>query len=376
MAENRKIIIEVVARTSGAEKNLNKVGTETEKTGNKAQKASKSFLGLGKTFTAIARGFVIVKSFQLLAKGISDSIRVAAEFESTMAKVKAITGATDDEFNKLEKSARELALGTIFTAQQVGELQLAYSKLGFTTQEILNATEATLNLATATGEDLAGAADVVGATIRGFGLDASETTRVVDVMTKSFSSSALNLEGFKQSMKTVAPIAASANVSLETTTALLGTLADAGLRGTRMSQLTDPTSKLAQELGYTIENSEGLIHAFKDLATRNIDLAKATGLTDKRSKAAFITLVNGIDNVQDLEFALDNASGSALRMASIVGDTLVGSYKRFQSVIEETQIAVVENDLFTGLVDSASVVLTLLSKGMDDAISTFYKRRF
>jgi TP901 family phage tail tape measure protein len=126
-------------------------------------------------------------------------------------------------------------------------------------------------------------------------------------MTKSFSSSALNLEGFKQSMKTVAPIAASANVSLETTTALLGTLADAGLRGTRaatglrnlMSQLTDPTSKLAQELGYTIENSEGLIHAFKDLATRNIDLAKATGLTDKRSKAAFITLVNGIDNVQD-----------------------------------------------------------------------------
>jgi len=375
MAENRKIIIEVVARTSGAEKNLNKVGTETEKTGNKAQKASKSFLGLGKTFTAIARGFVIVKSFQLLARGISDSIRTAAEFESTMAKVKAITGATDDEFNKLEKSARELALGTIFTAQQVGELQLAYSKLGFTTQEILNATEATLDLATATGEDLASAADVVGATIRGFGLDASETTRVVDVMTKSFSSSALNLEGFKQSMKTVAPIAASANVSLETTTALLGTLADAGLRGTRaatglrnlMSQLTDPTSKLAQELGYTIENSEGLIHAFKDLATRNIDLAKATGLTDKRSKAAFITLVNGIDNVQDLEFALDNASGSALRMSSIVGDTLIGSYKRFQSQIQETQIALVNNAIFRGLVDDASIILAFYSQGVEKA---------
>jgi hypothetical protein len=135
-----------------------------------------------------------------------------------------------------------------------------------------------------------------------------------------------------------------------------------------MSQLTDPTSKLAQELGYTIENSEGLIHAFKDLATRNIDLAKATGLTDKRSKAAFITLVNGIDNVQDLEFALDNASGSALRMSSIVGDTLVGSYKRFQSQIQETQIALVDNDIFKGEVDEASIFLAFYSQGIDKAI--------
>lgn len=372
---NKKVLIEVKVITSGAEKNLNNLTKETDKVAESGKKANKSFLGLGKTFGAIARGFVIVKSFQLLARAITSTVEVAAEFEQTMAKVRAISGATEKEFKQLEKSARALALGTIFTATQVGELQLAYSKLGFTTEEILNATEATLNLATATGEDLASAADVVGATIRGFNLDASEAARVADVMAASFSSSALNLENFKQSMKTVAPIASAANVDLETTTALLGTLADSGLRGTRaatglknlMSQLSNPTSKLAKELGYTIENSEGLIHAFRDLSARNIDLAKATGLTDERSKAAFITLVNGTANVENLKQSLDNATGSAKTMATIVGDTLSGSFKILQSQIEETQIAITNTDFLKALTDTASTILVFLRDGLDAA---------
>ena len=342
MAENRKIIIEVVARTSGAEKNLNKVGTETEKTGEKAKKASKSFLGLGKTFTAIARGFVIVKSFQLLSRAITESVKILADFELTMNKVRAITGATDKEFARLTKSAKELALGTMFTATEVGELQLAYSKLGFTTQEIIDATEATTKLATITGDDLAGAADVVGASIRGFGLDAAQATTVVNVMAKSFSSSALNLENFKQSMKTVAPIASAANISLEQTTALLSVLADSGLRGTRaatglkniMTKLTDPTSDLAKELGYTINNSEGLERAFADLSKMNIDLAKATGLTDERSKAAFLTLLRGKKTVDELTESYKDSRGAADEMANIVEESVSIKFKKFFSAVE------------------------------------------
>ena len=342
MGENRKIIIEVVARTSGAEKNLNKVGTETEKTGEKAKKASKSFLGLGKTFTAIARGFVIVKSFQLLSRAITESVKILADFELTMNKVRAITGATDKEFARLTKSAKELALGTMFTATEVGELQLAYSKLGFTTQEIIDATEATTKLATITGDDLAGAADVVGASIRGFGLDAAQATTVVNVMAKSFSSSALNLENFKQSMKTVAPIAAAANISLEQTTALLSVLADSGLRGTRaatglkniMTKLTDPTSDLAKELGYTINNSEGLERAFADLSKMNIDLAKATGLTDERSKAAFLTLLRGKKTVDELTESYKDSRGAADEMANIVEESVSIKFKKFFSAVE------------------------------------------
>ena len=375
MADNKKILIEIVTKTSGAEKKVKKTGDAVEKTGKQADKASKSFFGLGKTLGAIARGFIIVKGFQLLAQTISSTIKVAAEFELTMAKVKAISGATEEEFQKLTASARELALGTTFTASQVGELQLAYSKLGFTTAEILAATEATLNLATATGEDLASAADVVGATIRGFGLAATETARVTDIMAAAFSSSALNLENFKQSMKTVAPIARAANIDLETTTALLGSLADAGLRGTRaatglknlMSQLTDPTSDLAQELGFTVKNSEGLIHAFKELSLKGIDLSDATGLVDERSKAAFITLVNGITNVEDLAVALGNSAGEAEAMAGVIENTLAGSFKILQSQIEETQIALTNTDFFKNTIDGLSVLLVLAREGQKES---------
>jgi len=375
MGDNKKILIEIVTKTSGAEKKIKGVGDAADGAGEKAEGARKSFFGLGKTLGAIARGFVIVKGFQLLAQTISSTIKVAAEFELTMAKVKAISGATEEEFQKLTASARELALGTIFTASQVGELQLAYSKLGFTTDEILAATEATLQLATATGEDLAGAADVVGASIRGFGLAADDTQRVVDIMAKAFSSSALNLENFKQSMKTVAPIARAANIDIETSSALLGKLADAGLRGTRaatglknlMSQLTDPTSELAKELGFTVKNSEGLMHAFRELSKRGIDLSKATGLVDERSKAAFITLVNGTAGVDDLRHALDTATGSAESMAAIVGGTLIGSYKMLQSQIEETQIAITNSEFFKDFLDELSIMMVFFRDGYDEA---------
>ena len=341
MAENKKVIISIVVDDKSAKPKLKGIGDETENLGNKANKANKGFLRLGKTFTAIARGFVIVKSFQLLAKAVTESVKILADFELAMAKVKAITGATDKEFAKLEKSAQDLALGTMFTATQVAELQLAYSKLGFTTQEILAATDATTKLATITGDDLANSADVVGSVIRGFNLDANEAARVVDVMAESFTSSALNLENFKQSMKTVAPIANSANISLEQTTAMLGVLADSGLRGTRaatglknlMSQLSSPTSKLAQELGYTVNNSEGLAIAFEDLKKKNIDLAKATGLTDERSKAAFLTLLNGKEKVDKLTESLRLSGGAAHRQSEIIEDTLSVSWDKFKSAL-------------------------------------------
>lgn len=342
MADNKKVIISVVINDASAKTKLKEISDETKNLGNGADKASKGFLGLGKTLTAIARGFVIVKSFQLLARAVTESVKILADFELSMAKVKAITNATDEEFKKLEQSAKDLALGTMFTATQVAELQLAYSKLGFTTEEILNATEATTRLATITGDDLANSADVVGSVLRGFNLTASESIRVVDVMASSFSSSALNLENFRQSMKTVAPIANAANISLEQTTAMLSVLADAGLRGTVaatglkniLSKLTDPTSDLSKELGYTVNSAEGVSIAFDDLVKKNIDLAKATGLTDERSKAAFLTLIKGKERIDELTEAYENNINKSKEMADIVENTLSVSWDKFGSAVE------------------------------------------
>ena len=95
-----------------------------------------------------------------------------------MSTVQAITGASSDEFTQLEQDALKLGKSTSFTASEVGKLQVEFAKLGFSTQEILNATEATLQLAKVSGSDLAEAATVAGATVRGFGLSTEETQRV------------------------------------------------------------------------------------------------------------------------------------------------------------------------------------------------------
>jgi len=142
------------------------------------KKLGKSFARLG---TSIAGAFVGIFAIQKFFQVISDGVKTVAEFEQQMANVKAITGATAEEFAKLEKSAKELGASTQFTASEVGKLQEEYAKLGFSTQQILDASEATLELATATGSDLAQSAKVAAATINGFRLEAKDTQRIVDV---------------------------------------------------------------------------------------------------------------------------------------------------------------------------------------------------
>ena len=249
-----------------------------------------------------------------------------------MAKVRAITGSTDKDFQKLSSTAQNLGKSTFFTSSQVAELQVNFGKLGFSTQEILNAQEATLLLATATQSDLGRAAIVAGAAVRGFGLDASETARVVDVMAVAFTSSALDIEKFQTSMTKVAPISAAANISLEATTAVMGTLTDAGIEasiaGTSLRniflKLADPTSDLAQHLGFTVNSSEDLEKALVLLNSQSLTNAEMMELVDLRQVAAFATMVNGVENIQELTNAFDLANGAAQEMADIMADTLQG----------------------------------------------------
>lgn len=298
--------------------------------------------------------------------GIRSAINTAKNFEAQMDKVRAVSRAADSEMVELEKSARNLGATTMFTATQVAELQEEYARLGFTVNEILRATPATLALAAATGESLADSAKIAGSTIRGFQMDASETGRVADVMALSFSKSALNLSDFGETMKYVAPIAKAANIDIETTTALMGKLADAGLRGTMagtglrniISKLSDENSALSQELGFSVKNSEDLFRAFQELKKGNIDLTKATELTDERAKAAFITLVNGIDTVEDLKAALDDAAGSAQEMAETMQDNFEGAVTKMKSAWEGFVLTVTKTDSLRGATEWLTKIIT------------------
>ena len=333
------------------------MGTNTEKIvvqvvvqgdkqlGNLEKKTKSTTASFGKMTAGIIGASA---AFQQMSKLISGAIRTFKSFEFEMAKVKAITGSTEKDFKKLTNTAQQLGRTTFFTASQVAELQVAYGKLGFSTTEILAAQEATLQLATATQSDLGRAAVVAGAAVRGFGLDASETQRVVDVMAVAFTSSALDIEKFQTSMTKVAPIAAAASISIEATSAVMGTLTDAGIEasiaGTSLRniflKMQDPASDLSKHLGFTVENTADLEKALTQLNNEGLSNAEMMELVDLRQVAAFQTMINGADSVLDLTDALEDANGEAQKMADIMADTLEGDLLKVKSAWEGLEIAI------------------------------------
>lgn len=315
--------------------------------------------GVTKGFGKMAAGITgAVIAFRQINQVIGGAIRSFRDFEFQMAKVRAVTSASDKDFKVLSKTAKELGRSTFFTAQQVAELQTNFGKLGFSTQEILDAQEATLLLATATDTDLGRAAVVAGASVRGFGLDASETGRIVDVMAVAFRSSALDIEKFQTSMTKVAPIAAGAGISMEATTAVMGALTDAGIEasiaGTSLRniflKMQDSSSDLSKHLGFTVQSGEDLQRALNMLNDQALDNEEIMKLVDLRQVAAFRTMIEGSQRIQTLTNDFDNANGEAARMADIVGDTLEGAFKRLKSATEGLAIELTEK-LGSGLKD-------------------------
>lgn len=280
--------------------------------------------GLGSTMRSFGVGIGLFE----LARGVQFAINTVADFERTMSEVKAITGATGKEFKDLEGDAKRLGLSTRYTASQVAELQIAYGRLGFTTKEILDATEATLSLATATGEDLAKSADVAGSTVRGFGLDASETLRVVDVMASSFNKTALGLENFTESMKYVAPIGNAAGATVEEVTAMLGILADSGVRG---SMAGTSLRKIFTDM---TKDGRPLQERLAELAAKGITLADSFDEVGRTAQTSLLILSKNTDKLNTLTKELQNASGEAAKMAGIMEDNLTGDVTKLTSAME------------------------------------------
>ncbi|MGH0945214.1 phage tail tape measure protein [Bacillus mycoides] len=305
--------------------------------------------GMIKSFKAVGATLLAAFSVRAIARFFDRAIESFATFEQAMAGVKAFTGATGEEFQKLEEDARRLGETTVFTATEVANLQTEFAKKGFDTQEILNATEATLALAAATQEDLVTSAEVASNTLRAYGLDAAETSKVTDIMAASFTSSALDLEKFREAQKLIGPIAKAANVDLETTTAVLSKLADKGISGSiagtslrnLLISMANPASKLSKRLGLVVNSGDDLIKAFDVAKEKGIDLAEAAELTGKRAVTAFSSLAadSGLDVLRE---NLENSTGAAQEMADIQLDTVQGGFKLLTSATEGMFIALGE----------------------------------
>lgn len=366
MATNtEKIVVQVQVK---GQKELNNLSKSTKK-------ATKSAGGLTKGMAKMAAGVMAaVVAFKKISSIVSSVVKSWQAFEFQMAKVKAITGANDTQFKMLSDTAQQLGRTTFFTATQVSELQTNYGKLGFTTGEILNAQKATLALATATDTDLARAAIVAGAAVRGFGLDASETGRVTDVMAASFTSSAMDIEKWQTSMTKVAPIAAAAGISIESTAAVMSTLTDTGIEasiaGTSLRnillKMQDTTSDLSQHLGFTVNSSADLQRALTQLNKEGLSNEEVMGLVDLRQVAAFNTMIRGSETIDNLTESFFDANGQLDRMVEIIEDTLEGDTKKLTSAMDGLQQEVGE-ELSPALREVIQNLTELTNEVTDDA---------
>ena len=337
---------------------LNSSISKAEQGGGQFQRQVGKYPKMFSGFTAAIGGAFL--GVQGIVNAFGDAIKRTKEFEQSNANLASVLGKSSGQIKALTIDAKRLGSETSFSASQVSQLQTEFAKLGFNETEILSATEATLNLAAATGSDLGEAAAIAGATLGGFGLNADQTGRLTDVMAKSFSTSALDIEKFKESMKDAAPASKAVGVSVEKTTALLGTLANAGISGSKAGTALKSSFINLNKAGLTLE--EGL-----DKVSNSEDkLGEAVKLVGKNAAASFLVLADGVDTTSKLEKGLLNAGGAAEKMAKTQLDTLSGSLKILDSAWEGFVLGLLEGDgvfssLSRGVVDFGAKLLGLVT---------------
>jgi len=311
-----------------AKKTINiRAGFDLKAFSTSSQNLARQLRSSGKKMQSIGRSMSMSLSAPLAIMG-GLAVKTFASFEQSMAKVQAISGAVGKDFQNLTNLAKDLGISTRFSATQVSDLMLNYSKLGFSASEIEKITGATLNLALATGEDLAQSATIAGGTLRAFGLEADQMQRVTDVMAKSFSSSALDLEKFQNSMNKVAPIANAMGGSLEHTTAQLSVLVNNSHEASTAGTMLRGMMLTATKEGFNFDE------ALNKIANSAKKDAEALKFFDKRAVGVAITLAENIDLTNQLTKSYEESGGSAQAMAAIMDQTLEGSMMRLKSATE------------------------------------------
>ena len=304
---------------------------------------SQGFVGnYGRAFKGLGRSILQLSGVAGGLAVITNAFSSVKNFEQAQADLQAITGKTSIELAGLTKQAKELGETTQFSASEITELQIELGKLGFTTEQITNSTEAISNLAAATRVELGRAAKLTGSSLRAFNLEATESERVASVLGVATTKTALDISQLETGLSTVAPVAASFGFSIEETVALLGQLSNAGFDASSSAtatrnillNLADANGKLATQLGRPVTNVRELSEGLQKLSADGIDLAGALNLTDKRSVAAFNTFIKGADSVVQLTDSITGQNEALKIMAEKRLNTLKGSLKLLNSAWE------------------------------------------
>lgn len=322
-------------------------------------------------------GTKMVAMSAAIATPIAFATKTFADFDDAMRSVKAVTGATEQQFVQLTEKAKELGRTTSFTATEVAQLMTELGRAGFKTDEIDAMTASVMNLARATGTEAAQSAGIVAATLRQFALDAGEAARVADVLTTAANSTFNTVEGLGESLSYAGPVAKELGLSLEDTVAVLGSLGNVGIQGSnagtalrRLGLISATSGKELKEL-FGVMNTDAAGN-LKPLVQIMDEIGQATETmtaTEKMEKfnAAFgilgvtaASVMSGsAKGTQELAEALRNAEGAAASAAVQMDAGLGGAFRIVMSAAEGLQIAIGEalQGTLTGIVKTITELL-------------------
>ncbi|WP_426806642.1 phage tail tape measure protein [Staphylococcus capitis] len=358
--------------------NLNYLQNELDQTRGKYREmiaVSKSSVGrLGQTFSEIGPKIRSIgdsmrsvgRNMSLhvtapIAAGFGAAMKKSIDFDDTMRKVKATSGATGDEFNQLRTKALQMGRDTKFTASESAEAMNYMALAGWDTKDMLKGVGGVMDLAAASGEDLASVSDIVTDNLTAFGMKAKDSTHFADVLAQTSSKANTDVRGLGEAFKYAAPVAGALGYSVEDTSIAIGLMSNAGIKGekagtalrTMFTNLSKPTKAMKDEmdkLGISITDSNGEMLPMRDVLdqlrgkmgglSKDQQAAAASTIFGKEAMSGALAVINALDeDYKKLTKSIDGSKGASKRMANEMEGGIGGAMRKMKSAIESLAIS-------------------------------------
>ena len=325
------------------------------------EEAGKKMQDFGGKVTDVGKDLSTKVTAPILAIGAA-AVKTTADFDSSMSQVKAVSGATGEEFDALRDKAREMGSKTKFSASEAADAMNYMAMSGWKTGDMLDGIGGIMDLAAASGEDLATTSDIVTDALTAFGMSASDSGHFADILAAASSNANTNVSMLGESFKYAAPVAGALGINAEDTSIALGLMANAGIKAsqagtalrTGLTNLAKPTKQMREYMEkYHIElkkNKDGSINlrdTMEDLRKKlgglseSEQAAAAAAIFGKNSMAGWLSIVNASpQDFEKLTSAIDNCEGTAAEMAAIMQDNLNGQITILKSALEELAISI------------------------------------
>ncbi|PRR84739.1 phage tail tape measure protein [Clostridium luticellarii] len=382
------ILATLALTTSPFNASLASAGKSLRTFADSAQTVNTRIGALGNAANAIGSSLSKYVTLPILGIGAA-ALKMSTQFDAQMSRVQSVAGASASQMKALHDQALELGASTAFSASEAAEGMENLASAGFTVNEITKAMPGMLDLAAASGEDLANSADIAASTLRGFGLAADQAGHVADVLAKNANATNAAVADTGEAMKYVAPVAHSMGLSLEEVTAAIGEMADQGIKGSQagttirsaLISLAKPSkqaAELMQSIGFSAFDAQGKMLPLNQIVA-NLQKSMA-GMTQEQKANTLATifgteamsgmqiLVNdGSTSLQKLTKELQNSTGAAADAAKINQDNLKGSLDGLSGAFETLGIKIGETATpqLRGLVDWFAKVVTAFGNSSD-----------